>query len=679
MAAICRGSVVLAAMAAAPIGAVRVAPPPGSADGMHVQTAVTSAIARGADEYIFPAAGDVWFGSQSLEVVEGHGLTLRGSAALPTTLWFSLGGGVQLLRCHNVTLENISIDYAPVPYLQATIVGGIPVNSSFTVYDFELFPRSAAFGSQAASGAGRLWRDGGVVRPGDVPTVVPPVSKVTNIAGTDRFQSLMATIPGARVGDLVTYSGTYDWTLAISNSSGVVVEDVSIFSASGMAIVELDGACGHTYRRVRVVPRDGYMIASNRDILHSADCGYGPLVEHCVFSRGCDDYINIHTTIQTLHHSASKGLMLISPRIVTTDPGPGNFTDHWYGTTAPLTNVDAGDTIECFDPTRQFTAPHTRHGTFVLASKPRELDLASDPALKVEVLGLPAALNGPRGNASPPLMPWTGARAWGVAFGGGATGRLPQLGESWQCDISRFSARGAILRNNTFMSPIWSGVRFKSPGGLIEGNHFVSSGMLAIGTGALQDWQEGPIAQRNVTVIANIFENCTADHGGDNFVSPDPRVSSMRVSDNRIRDSCGVREAPSYNSDEQCVALPLSVQYVPLPPGPSPSTPCELLQLSEGPSGLRAELVAGSAAAAATMPRVVEGGAHNNTTGCWNFSTYEGSVGVCQWQNMLARGALLVCLGPNQPTVRVLCRGKLLAGALVTAARALVVPVSGCT
>ena len=638
---------------------------------MHVQTAVTSAIARGADEYIFPAAGDVWFGSQSLEVVEGHGLTLRGSAALPTTLWFSLGGGVQLLRCHNVTLENISIDYAPVPYLQATIVGGIPVNSSFTVYDFELFPRSAAFGSQAASGAGRLWRDGGVVRPGDVPTVVPPVSKVTNIAGTDRFQSLMATIPGARVGDLVTYSGTYDWTLAISNSSGVVVEDVSIFSASGMAIVELDGACGHTYRRVRVMPRDGYMIASNRDILHSADCEHGPLVEGCTFSRGCDDYINIHTTIQTLHHSASRGLIVVSPRIVTTDPGPENFTDRWYGTTAPLTNVKAGDTIECFDPTRQFGAPYTGHGTLVLASKPREVGLVVDPALRAEVLGLPAAFNGPPINASPPFMPWAGARAWGVDFEKAA--ELPQPGESWLCDISRFSARGAILRNNTFTSPIWSGVRFKSPGGLVEGNRFVWSGMLAIGTGALQDWQEGPIAQRNVTVIGNIFDNCTADHGGENFVSADPRVVGMRVINNRIRDVCGEREAPSYNSDEQCVALPLSVQYVPLPSGPSPPTPCESLKLSEGPSGLRAELVA---TATATMPTVMNVSAH---TGCWNFSTYEASVGVCPWQNMLARGPLLVCLGPHQPTVRVLCRGELVAGALVTVARPLVIPLSGCT
>ena len=671
MAAACRRCAIIAAMAAAVGAASRVAPPPGSADGVAVQAAVAAAIARGADEYVFPAAGDVWFGNQSLEVVEGQGLTLRGSATRPTTLWFSLGGGVQLLRCRNVTLVDISIDYTPVPYLQATIVGGVPVNSSFTVYDFELFPRSSPFGSQAASGAGHLWRAGEVVRPGDVPTIVPPPgAEVTNIAGTNVFQSLMTTIPGARVGDVVTYAGTYYWTLAISNSSGIVVEDVSIFSASGMAIVELDGACAHTYRRVRVVPRDGYMIASNRDILHSADCEHGPLVEQCTFSRACDDYVNVHTTIQTLHHSA-KGLILVSPRIVTTDPGPENFTDRWYGTTAPLTNVNAGDTIECFDPIRQLKAAYTRHGTLVLASKPRELDLVADPALKAEVLGLPGAFNGPPVNASPPFMPWAGARAWTVAFVEAT--ELPQHGESWLCDITRFSARGAILRNNTFASPIWSGIRFKSPGGLLKGNRFVSSGMLAVGTGALQNWQEGPIAQRNVMVMGNTFDNCTADHGGDNFVSADPRVVGMRVSDNQIRDVCGERQAPSYNSDEQCVALPLSVQYVPLPQGSSPSTPCESLKLTEGPSGLRAELVGSTATV--TTPTVMIGA----PSGCWNYSTFEGSVGVCPWQNTLARGPLLVCLGPNQPVVRVLCRGKLVGGALVTAARALVVPLSDCT
>ena len=173
--------------------------------------------------------------------------------------------------------------------------------------------------------------------------------------------------------------------------------------------------------------------------------------------------------------------------------------------------------------------------------------------------------------------------------------------------------------------------------------------------------------------MGNTFDNCTADHGGDNFVSDDPRVVGMRVSDNQIRDVCGERQAPSYSSDEQCVALPLSVQYVPLPPGPSPSTPCESLKLTEGPSGLRAELVGSTATV--TAPTVMIG----DPSGCWNYSTFEGSVGVCPWQNTLARGPLLVCLGPNQPVVRVLCRGKLVGGALVTAARALVVPLSDCT
>ena len=123
-----------------------------------------------------------------------------------------------------------------------------------------------------------------------------------------------------------------DWTLAVSNSSGVVVSDVSIFSASGMAIVELDGACGHTYRRVRVVPRGATRRLHDRlEPGHPPQRGlraratrggqHRPLVEDSTFSRGCDDYINIHTTIQTLHHSASAGLIVVSPRIVTTDPG----------------------------------------------------------------------------------------------------------------------------------------------------------------------------------------------------------------------------------------------------------------------------------------------------------------------------------------------------------------------
>ena len=71
-------------------------------------------------------------------------------------------------------------------------------------------------------------------------------------------------------------------------------------------------------------------------------------------------------------------MIVVSLRIVTTDPGPENYTDRWYGSTAPLANVEAGDMLECFDPIQQYGAPYTRHDVLALAAKPREVDPCSE-------------------------------------------------------------------------------------------------------------------------------------------------------------------------------------------------------------------------------------------------------------------------------------------------------------
>ena len=150
------------ALAAGAIGAVLVAmaPPPGSADGVAVQLAVTAAITRGADENVFPAyrgrrvvwqlqPGGRWGAGPhtSWRIVPAHhALVLLGRGRAAASLPHN-----EL----NVTLENISIDYAAVPYLQATIVGAVTVNSSFAVHKTSCSPGlpPLAPGQQAVRGA----------------------------------------------------------------------------------------------------------------------------------------------------------------------------------------------------------------------------------------------------------------------------------------------------------------------------------------------------------------------------------------------------------------------------------------------------------------------------------------------------------------------------------------------
>ena len=100
-------------------------------------------------------------------------------------------------------------------------------------------------------------------------------------------------IPGngsMAVGNMLTYSGRDWFTYTIGNSSAVTTEDVAIHSSSGFTIMELDGECGHIYRRVRVVRKPGYMIASSADVVHSSDCARGATIEQCTFEANLDDF-----------------------------------------------------------------------------------------------------------------------------------------------------------------------------------------------------------------------------------------------------------------------------------------------------------------------------------------------------------------------------------------------------
>ena len=109
-------------------------------------------------------------------------------------------------------------------------------------------------------------------------------------------QANMRPINNASVGTRMVYYGREDLTYVVANSSQIITEDVTIHSATGFAIVELDGACGHTYRRVRLIRMQGeedpLLIASNADAFHSNDCGRGPLIEDCELSNMMDDYMN---------------------------------------------------------------------------------------------------------------------------------------------------------------------------------------------------------------------------------------------------------------------------------------------------------------------------------------------------------------------------------------------------
>jgi hypothetical protein len=658
-------------------------PPPGYADGGTVQTAINAAVAHGTKEFSLPD-GDIWFGKQVLQITDASDMLIHGQ--FNTTLWFAMGGGVRLLRCSNITVSAVSVDYSPVPYVQATIVSIADINATHSTYDLELAPRSSMLSLADGNGPGRLW---GVDQElklqskfpatefNSVPPVIDPVQVNASV-----WRMTVETMINASVQDSVTWSGSEYLTLCLANSSRVVVQDVAIHSASSFAITELDGECGHVYRRIKVVRRGGYNIASNRDVFHSIDCQSGPLIEDSEFSRAADDYINVHSTTHVLTKSAAGDMVLLAPRIATGTP-PYDLTDEWYGTTSPMSDIVAGqDKISCYAVTSQ-SQPETRPlaltGRLVITSV---VELTLNASSRAQLLATPSLLNAPPYNASPALMVWAGVRAWRVklaAVGGTATGLLaaPAL-----CSLERFSAAGAVVRANTFRDPVVAAsVRIKSLGARILNNSFVRSSQLGIELASLQAWLEGPVAVSGVEVNGNVFINSSARRGGDAYVAASPQDTDIVVSSNVVVDCCGERQAPALDSSQQqfpCTALPLAVDYG------CPS--CGSMHISESAQGLLVEF----GNVSSTKAGILMAAQHQTTSGdnCWNYSAFEEAPGDYDphgrcpepppfryadpgFGKVLSRGPLLVCIGSRQPTVTVMCDGKVLASAHVAAGKPL--------
>ena len=75
----------------------------------------------------------------------------------------------------------------------------------------------------------------------------------------------------ARVGDQFVSFIWKGYNYNVANSSRVTTEDLAVHATGYMGVYEADGEGGHVYRRFSLVPRNGRIISSNADGLHSED------------------------------------------------------------------------------------------------------------------------------------------------------------------------------------------------------------------------------------------------------------------------------------------------------------------------------------------------------------------------------------------------------------------------
>lgn len=99
-----------------------------------------------------------------------------------------------------------------------------------------------------------------------------------------------------KAGDYVVGTIRTGAALRSKSCSGMIFEDVNVWSSPGIAVCEGDGAGGNTYRRVRATrrPHTNRLQAFGADIFHLTGTDRGPTLHRCEMAYGADDNLNIH-------------------------------------------------------------------------------------------------------------------------------------------------------------------------------------------------------------------------------------------------------------------------------------------------------------------------------------------------------------------------------------------------
>jgi hypothetical protein len=511
-----------------------------------LQTAINASIASGAHFLAAPPIGAYYFDSTPLIFAGARDFLFDGSGA---TFWFKLGAGILVTQCVNVTLRNLTIDYNPLPYFQASAISDAvplpsqslasPVHFSVNISTdlgsldpdifWDKYNPSRDLANEFVQGP-QWWAPGtdGLFRAPAYANPFRAFNATRDIVPlpkphTFTFTSSYAVTQLPRRGDKMSAIVRLGYTLHTHNSTRCRFSDISVHSTSYMGVTEFDGIGGHAYERVRVVRRAGLRSASdlcdtasgrsprlclavvscNADVFHSSGCRDGPSLRNVSFSYAMDDYLNVHSRAQLVAARISPtSLLVVDPRLARDD---SVADDSPYGTVETMPNVRAGDVI-----------------SFHAARSLRELGRAqvsslrrtADPAHVAAALKVRDTLNGPvcgNESMSPQLNPisflpstHSPNRLWAVEFSGGLPAAVDHCALvnvlSWP------NARASVLDSHFFGGI--DGLRWKSSHGLMQGTlweNAYSNPSTGLEVTPLGSYLEGPLAIDNVTIRRNVF------------------------------------------------------------------------------------------------------------------------------------------------------------------------------
>ena len=476
---------------------VRAQPPSPAAAAL--QAAVDAAIAAGSPR-VDVAPGVYAFGATPLRITGASHLSIGGGGGGGgVMLLFAPGAGGAVANASDIELHDMAIDYAPLPYVRATVLA-----AGARELTVALAPGSLTFEQLAAEYPPHdTWPPGSIfAAPARGGALVASVCGWGKAVPASRLANGSYTVacPGGRAapGDTFVAPTRVGFTLALADTARVAVRDVDIHAASYMAVTEFRGDGGNVYERLRLVPRDAAApLASNADGFHSSGMRVGPTLRGVVMAGLLDDYFNVHNTFQLLVGSAGPRSLLVGDyQLFAGDAAL------LYGTQRTLDRVAAGDALSVF-PLNTFTYPPLASGTVAAIA---EVPNAAAALAAAYAAASAAAVATPCSACHAGLNPYATSQLYNVTFAAPISAPAPPALVS----VDSIAAAGAAILNCSFSGSGSNLGRFKSSGGIISGSVWADTLSQNLEIEALQNWLEGGLGVHNVTVRDNIFHGTTA-------------------------------------------------------------------------------------------------------------------------------------------------------------------------
>jgi len=416
-------------------------------------------------------------GVHAFSISQATGLLLDGQGA-EFILHNPSVGFLSLNRCTNTIVQNLSVDYAVLPFTQGKIIN---VNKAEGFFEFtvdEGFPLpTLPFFMEAPERWGMFKNENGAIKEGSRNLI--PHNRFFESTGvrTYKYANQFGNLETTEVGDYFVHIGRTNGATIIKNDGGknLTYNNITVHASPAGAFNAFNSEEWNVIN-CQVILKTGRVHTTNADVMHVNGGKIAPWVQGCTFEAFSDDCMNLKYT----------------KRRITEIHSPTEITVQF--------NVQLGETVEFYNP---------RDGVFLGTALVDNIQNLGDNFFRITL-----------------SQPINITRV--------STSSSDQRAD--QAYLESRSNESFIFRNNIVRNSRRYGLLIQNKFALIENNLFqnLSGSGIRIENGV--DWGEGFRAEE-IEIKNNVFDNC----GFDTTFIDEENSASISVDFSKVKpEGCGV-------------------------------------------------------------------------------------------------------------------------------------------